>query len=598
MFLVKTCLELREHTLCLRTRRSCLSVRSRRRAREAVEPLSCNLSNSRRQQWSNVLFAILLTVSLVSADRLSFAAQRTRPKKGAATLRSQPPKPGPVRPLKLPTPREVKLPNGLTLVLIEDHRAPIVTALVGIPLVINQSAGIAEMTNQLALAEATAELITEGAGSRTSEQLAREDETLGGRIASSANSDYAEVTVSVLAENVERMMKTLGDVIVRPNFPEDEVALFKKTRIDKLVVQRQDPAFLVDEQFDRAVFGSHYYAISSPTPASVEALDRTRIRQFYESSFTPTGSVAVIAGDFTSSEMERIARANLGDWKGREKTLASAKSVAIPSARRQVLLIDRPGSEQADFRVGGLAIKRSDPDFFPLLVTNAVLGAGTSSRLFMNIREKKGYAYDASSSLNALLQAGTFYGGAQTRTEVTAAAIKEMLLEFDRLRTVVVPPKELQAAKNYLNGLFSIVLSTQGGAVERVAQTHLFGLGQNYLEAYRGRVEGVTAAQVQQMARKYLISNRAMIVVVGDASKLAKDLRAIGSIQILNSDGETVKQTAGPSEEKSRQVEEVIRTAISGGGDRIRTCKGFWPGGFQDRFLTVRIPLLNFRARV
>jgi zinc protease len=351
--------------------------------------------------------------------------------------------------------------------------------------------------------------------------------------------------VSVVAENTERMMDLLGEVLLHPTYPESEVALYKRNRIQKLAVQRQDPSFLAGEQFDRIVYGSHPYAISAPTPASVEALDREKIVRFYDSQFTPSGSVTVIVGDFDPMMIETKARAVLGAWKTPRKTSADApasnnagSSNAPSSATRaflRIVLMDRPGSAQADFRIGGLAVRRSDPDYFPLLVANAVLGAGTNSRLFMNIRERRGYAYDVYSSVDALKKAGTFLGAAESRTEVTVAAIKEMLAEFDRLGAEKVASLELQNAKNYLNGLFSLSLSTQGGVAERTLQTYMFELGRDYLEGYRSRIEAVTADQVEQVARKYLRTDHMTIVVVGDAAKLRKELASLGPVSEVSS---------------------------------------------------------------
>jgi zinc protease len=207
--------------------------------------------------------------------------------------------------------------------------------------------------------------------------------------------------------------------------------------------------------------------------------------------------------------MEMKAREILGAWKEPQKESTEAQPVAFRRAtEKRVYLVNRPGSEQADFRIGGLAIKRSHPEYFPLLVANAILGAGTGSRLFLNIRELKGYAYDVYSSVGALREAGTFLGGAQTRTEVTARAIKEMIAEFDRLGRVKAGAQELQNAKNYLNGLFSLSLSTQGSVAERIMQTRMLDLGRDYLGVYRSRIEAVTAEQVQHAARKYIATDR------------------------------------------------------------------------------------------
>jgi zinc protease len=494
-------------------------------------------------------FAVLLIAALIEFSTCSAAIGFTqRPRSGQKTevWRKLAPKADSPRAFRLPATRTSKLDNGLTLVSIEDHRSPIVTILVGIPTEIRPSKDITELTKQVALVEATAQLITEGAGSRNSEQLAREVETLGGRLSSSANDDYAEVSVSVVAENAERMMDLLGDVLLRPTFPESEVALYKRNRIQNLMVQRQDPGFLAGEQFDRIIFGSHSYAISAPTPSAVDGLDRDKIIRCYESSFSPEGAVAVIVGDFDASRMVMKATETLAGWKTPKKKAAEARGSidSSQSSVRRVCLIDRAGSEQANFRVGSLAVKRSDAAYFPLLVANAILGAGTNSRLFLNIRERKGYAYDVSSSVGSLREGGTFFASAETRTEVTASAIKEVLAEFDRLCNVQVQASDLQSAKNYLNGLFSLVLSTQGGVAERMLQTYMLDLRRDYLSDYRARVEAVTAEQVQAAARKYMLSDASLIVVVGDATKLAPALKEIGPVEMLDVQGRPVKQSA------------------------------------------------------
>jgi predicted Zn-dependent peptidase len=484
--------------------------------------------------------AMTLLIALVCLCTIASTAslQKTIQRLPGEPWRKHPPEATAARPFKLPATREIKLGNGLTLVFIEDHRAPVVTILAGIPVEVASSRDISELTNEMALTEATAELITEGTGSRSSAEVALEVETLGGRLSSSANDDYAWVTISVVAENTERMLELLGDVLLRPAYPEAEVELYKRNRIQKVVVQRQDPSFLAGEQFDRIVYGTHPYAISAPTPASIDALDRDKIVRFHNAQFTPGGSVVVIAGDFNASRIETKSREVLGQWKAASKKPVDQPILPGPSGTTdaRIFLIDRPGSAQSDFRIGAVAVKRSDPDYFPLLVANAVLGAGTASRLFLNIREKKGYAYDVFTSLDALKEAGTFLGGAETRTEVTVSAIKEMWAEFDKLRTVQVGDEELQNAKNYLNGLFSLSLSTQGGVAERVLQSHMLDLGPDYLETYRSRIETVTADQVQKVARKYILTDRATIVVVGDAAKLRREMASLGRVsEIISS---------------------------------------------------------------
>jgi zinc protease len=453
--------------------------------------------------------------------------------------RKQAPAPGPDRPFNLPPAQISKLDNGLTLVMIEDHRTPMVTMDVGIPSRVVASPGLSVRRQQSALAEATAQLLTEGAGNRGSEQLAIEIETLGGRIASAANDDYAEVNAAVVAENAEPMMEILCDVLLRPTFAENEIALYKSNRIDKLTVDRQEPSFLLREHFNRIVYGAHPYSITTPTPLAVKAMTRAKIESFYKSNYAPEGSVVVIAGDFNPAKMEAKARAIFGLWKKSQKVIIKRPSLtAAKRAARGVYLIDRPGSEQADFRIGGLAITHSSPDYFPLIIANAILGAERAgSRLFLNIREQKGYTYDVFSVVSALKQGGTFFGGSETRNAVTLPAIREMLAEFARMRNEKVSAEELQNAKNYLNGTFSLALSTQGGIAQGIVQTYMLELGADYLQNYRARIEAVTAEQVQQAARKYMLGDLSAIVIVGDAAKLKKELLPLGYITVLDVEG-------------------------------------------------------------
>ncbi len=491
---------------------------------------------------SILIVAFLLASSAIHSEAAAQAnrnrasgSQRQNQTQNHEAWRKQPPKPAPASPFQLPALREVKLDNGLTLVLIENHRVPMVTMTLGIAV-----GGANDPANQTGLAEATASLLTDGAGNRSSEQLAREIETLGGQLTASANDDYTEVSASVVSENLEPMLDLFGDVILRPAFPEMEVALYKKNRVEALTVQRQEPSFLVSERFNFAVYGSHPYAITAPTPEAVAGLDRAKIESFYQANYTPAGSTLVITGDFDAAKIEAKLRAMFGEWKASSN--ATEKILVMPEqTKRRIFLIDRPGSEQADFRIGNLALARSNEDYFALLLANAILGDGTGSRLFLNLREKKGYTYDVSSSTRAQRMSGTFFGTSQTRTEMTLPAIREMLLEFERIRNEKVTEKDLRNAKNYLNGGFSLSLSTQGGVTNAIVQTRMLRLAPDSLEKYRQRIEAVTAEQVQAVARKYIRTDTATIVVVGEAAKLRKSLVTLGALEVFDVEGKRKK---------------------------------------------------------
>ncbi|HSO76250.1 MAG TPA: insulinase family protein, partial [Blastocatellia bacterium] len=226
-----------------------------------------------------VLFFLLFAMAVAQAPVMGSLAGRAEAQ-ATESWRKQSPPASPARPFKLPATREVKLDNGLIILLVEDRRAPLVTIHAGIPLAGPRIAGKATIANHVALAESTAQLMTEGAGGRTSSDMAREVESLGGRITSSANEDYAEVSAVVVSENAHRMIDLFADVMLRPAFPQREVALYKSTRVELLTLQRQEPAFLAEEMFDKAVYGSHSYSLSVPTPRAVQAVTRSRIERF------------------------------------------------------------------------------------------------------------------------------------------------------------------------------------------------------------------------------------------------------------------------------------------------------------------------------
>jgi zinc protease len=464
-------------------------------------------------------------VAAQSKGRTSQAQNRSE------AWRSKPPKPAPASPFKLPALREVKLDNGLTIVLIENHRVPMVSMTLGIPV-----GGVNDPAGQAGISEAVAALLNDGAGNLSSLQLARAIESLGAQLAVSANDDYTEIYASVVAENLEPLVGLFGEVILHPTFPEVEVALYKKNRVEGLMVQRQEPSFLVSERFNLAIYAAHPYAVTAPTPAVVEAFDRAKIESFYKTYYTPNGSTLVVTGDFETAKMEARLRAIFGEWKASANAAQKLPDL-VEQNRRRIYLIDRPGSEQADFRIGNLAVARSDKDYFALLVANAILGDGTGSRLFLNLREKRGYTYDVSSSTHAPRMRGTFFGASETRNEVTLSAIREMLLEFERLRNEKVTEKDLQNARNYLNGGFSLSLSTQGGVSNAIVQARMLGLPADYLEQYREHVGAVTAEDVQAVARKYMRTDNSTIVVVGDAAKLRRALATLGRLEIFDIEG-------------------------------------------------------------
>ncbi|MGB9606885.1 MAG: M16 family metallopeptidase, partial [Bryobacteraceae bacterium] len=320
--------------------------------------------------------------------------------------------------------------------------------------------------------------------------------------------------VLVLAENLHPLLDLVADVVRNASFPQEEVSLRRHNRKQELLAQRSLAEFLAEKKTAELVFGEHPYARQEPTPECIDRLDRAALAAFYEEHLTPATGVVVLAGALPSSgELFDELNRRLGDWPARP--VPERKPVQPPAPRRTIVFIDRPGSVQADLRIARLAVTRTHPDYFPLLVANTVLGGGASSRLFTNIRETQGYAYDAHTLLTAYQEAGIVEVVTQIRHEVLGEALEALMREMERMGREPASREELETARNYLCGVFVIRLETLQGLASQLAATRLMGLPLSYLEEYTRRVRTPTAEEVQAAAARYLSPERAVIVVVG-----------------------------------------------------------------------------------
>jgi predicted Zn-dependent peptidase len=440
--------------------------------------------------------------------------------------RTKPPETPPLAPFKLPPVHETKLPNGLTVVVVEDRRFPLVTFRLGFP------AGSKFDPKELpGLSETVASLLKEGTKTRTSRQIAEELATIGASLSSTATADSMILSGNVLSDNTGRMLELLADVARNASFPEEEVSLRKQNRIQELMAERSQPSVLADEKLYEVVYGEHPYARFLPTPQAIEQIDRGALAAFRDRHLLPNTAVLILLGDVPARETLLAAvRSRFGDWE--RKSAPEQPAAKFPEPKRSIVLVDRPGSVQADVRAGKLAVPRMHPDYFPLLVGNSILGGGASSRMFMNIREKQGFAYDAHSELHRQKDAALFHAVTQIRNEVVEPALEAVFSEMSGMGEKPVPASELTAVKNYLNGVFVIGLETQAGIANELSNVRLMGLPDDYLETYVTRVRSTEPDKIQNAARKYISPGNATIVVVGDAGKIQKQVEKFGPVKV------------------------------------------------------------------
>lgn len=449
---------------------------------------------------------------------------------------SREPAVGPVKPYRAPPRVTLDLPNGLKAVVIEDHRFPLVNVRLAV------RGGKASVSGEDAgLADAMAEMLTEGAGGRTARQIAEEGDAIGGEVSASAAQDYTIVSGFALSDKADRLFSLLADVALRPDFPSDEVELRRKNMLDELQVERGQPNFLAKLAFFKKVYPGHPYGVTAPTEASIARLSRERLKSLHERLFRPDSAVAVVIGDLNPAAARRLLEERFGAWFSSAAASAPAPAPAAPlsAGPRRVYLIDRPGSAQTALVIGNPAITEDGPDYYPLLMANQVLGGSFAARLMQDLREKKGYTYGVRSRLSAETEAGVFMVGLQVRTEVTADALRDLLGHLERIRTGKVTPAELAQGKNFLAGSFTRRLETQAGVADALMHALLHHLPADFLDGYVGRVQAVSAEQALEAAKRHVRDGSAVIVAVGDGAKIKDALKAFSAepVQLLDIDG-------------------------------------------------------------
>ncbi|MGH9753751.1 MAG: M16 family metallopeptidase [Blastocatellia bacterium] len=488
-----------------------------------------------------LIAAFWLALSTVAANpgaAPQTAGQSTKktPPKGKAPVSQE------VLKVKLPRAKEATLKNGLRVIALEGfNQAPTFTMQMVV-----LSGGLSDPPNHRGLAGGAAALLREGTSARASREIADQIDSLGATLqaGSDQSSFTTTVTISGLARNLDPALDLFADVIRRPKFPPDEVEKYKARIISQLQLQRSIPRFLAQERFSRALYGDHPAGIVASPVESLKKTASEDLARFHAANYLPNNSILAVVGDVTLKELLPKLERVFGDWKSGE-----APKTVIPPAPAQgaakIHLIDRPGSVQTVIQLGNLGIERADPDYFALLVMDKIVGGGPAARLFLNLREEKGYTYGAYSSFNSSKFRGAWQASAEVRTNVTEGAMKEFMYELKRIRDEKVSTAELDNAKRALTGGFALSLEQPQTLLQNIITQKLYNLPADYWDTYPQKVAAVTAEDAQRVAQKYVDLAHLQIVAVGDASKIREALQKYGSVEVYDPEGKPVKDAAG-----------------------------------------------------
>jgi zinc protease len=401
-----------------------------------------------------------------------------------------------------------------------------------------------EPADKPGLAGATARLLTDGTKTRTSQQIAEQIDSLGASLSAGAGfgSGSAVVSASGLSDTFEKWFALTADVLLHPSFPADELAQYQARAKSALLQQRSQPAFLANQTLSRALYGKYPAAVVSSTPESLDALTPAMLAAWHDQHYAPQNTILAISGDVHAKTLIPKLRRWLAEWQKSQVPVKLPVGPA-PADKEKIFLIDRPGSVQTTLLMGNLAIDRTNPDYPALVVMNEILGAGSASRLFLNLREEKGYTYGVYSSVIARKYAGPWTAGGDLRTEVTEGAMTEFLRELNRIRDEKVPEEELDAARRSVVAHFALSLESPQQVIGYAVARKAYNFPADYWDKYPAQIAAISADDVQRVARKYVNPATMQVVAVGDAGKIKTVLDKYGPVEIVAAADKTAPET-------------------------------------------------------
>jgi zinc protease len=364
----------------------------------------------------------------------------------------------------------------------------------------------AEDANQAGVAELTARLLTEGAGDRDAVGMAEWLDRLGAAFRASVQYDIATMAMHCLSDVTEGALDFLATVLREPRFQEHEVDRVRGERLDEIERQFDEPAIVADHALIDAVYGKGLYARPAGGKAdTVSSLQAADVRAYHAARYSSAGAVLILCGAVDGDRAADLVSARLGDWPAVGPASPVPECPAGPAVEGGVIVIDRPGSPQAEIRIGTVGAAHGTQDLFSIIVANAILGGLFNSRINMNLREDKGWTY---------------------------GAFQEMLAEIRGMTERPPDPDEMRLAKNALTLSLPLQFETAGQVAGKVARQLIYRLPADYWETYRDNVEAVTSGDVVRVCERYLTEDRLVLLAVTDAEATAGTLDALGPVTV------------------------------------------------------------------
>jgi zinc protease len=458
--------------------------------------------------------------------------------------RSKVPTPGAPPSLKIPGPARATLSNGLKVVVVERHSAPVVD------FTLLADAGFAaDASAKPGTARLTMLMLQEGTRTRDSLQIAERAESLGAPLAVGSTLDRSFLNMNALSGRLPESLDLYADVLLNPTFPEKELERLRGQTLATIQQEKAQPGAMINRVMPALLFGEGH-AYSTPASGtgnedSVKGLTTAELAEFYKRWVRPDTSVLLVVGDTTLAKVQPLLEARFGAWRAPAEAAPKKNLAVVPLASRQrVFLIDRPGAEQSQIVAATVAPARSDPDYIRFVALDTLLGGSFSSRLNMNLREDKHWSYGARTRFTEAIGQGTYRAGAGVQTDKTAESMLEIRKE---LREVLSGRQPSEAELKFAKDSIAIALPGNNETSDDIANSYgdilTFGLKDSYWNDYVGDVSALTTADVNKSAGRLIYPDALTWVVVGDLAKIEARVRALdlGEVTVIGTDGKPAR---------------------------------------------------------
>jgi predicted Zn-dependent peptidase len=479
--------------------------------------------------------ALLVAVGCAKSTTRGSATPAPAPTAGptAAIDLTKPPALGAPKALTLPAVVERQLPNGLKVMVVEQHELPLADFVLVV-----KSGGETDEPGKLGTATLATSLLKEGTTTRNSLQIADQEAFLGVDIFAGSGWDATTIQLHTPTAQLDSALALFADIALRPAFPPNELERLRKNRLTSLLQVKDRAPEIANRAYAAIVFGSAAYGRPlTGDEASTNAIQQADVRRFYDTYVRPNNATLLVVGDVKADDVERRVRALFGSW---QRGTVPAPSYGQPNAAKgtTIFLVDKPGAAQSSFRIGGVGVARSTQDYFPLTVMNTALGGSFTSRLNQNLRETKGYTYGASSGFSMRRTPGPFTASAEIVAAKTDSALIEFMKELRAIRDTI-PKDELEKTKRYLQLQLPGRFETTGGIAGQLSQLVTYDVPLSFYNSYTQGIASVTQADVQRVAQKYIDPDKLAIVIVGDRKSIEPTLKAtkVGDVIVVDITG-------------------------------------------------------------